>query len=88
MLGTPEQKESLEKEYPQYDDIGDNSGDYSSDLIFGDNHTFKIMLSCAEYEEFDFFQYAVDIMTERVREKTVDRLQKSDDFKFISMQYD
>ncbi|MDE7204533.1 MAG: hypothetical protein K2O91_22140 [Lachnospiraceae bacterium] len=88
LSGTPEQKEALEREYPEYDDIGDNSGDYFSDRIYGDNHTFGIMLCCAEYEQFDFFQYAVDIMTERVREKTVDRLQKTDDFKFIALQYD
>jgi len=88
LLGTPAQKEALEKKYPKYDDIGDNSGDYSSDFIYGDNHTFGIMISCSEYEKFDFFQYAVDIMAERIKEKAVPMLHKSNDFKFICDMYD
>lgn len=88
LLGTPEQKETLEKKYPNSDTIADSSGDYPSDFIYGDNETLSVMLYCADSDEFCFVQYAFDIMSERVRERTVDRLNKSDDFKFISMEYD
>lgn len=88
LLGTPEQKEALEKKYPNSDTIADSPGDYPSDFIYGDNETLSVMLYCADSDEFCFVQYAFDTMSERMRDRTVDRLNKSDDFKFISMEYD
>ena len=87
MLGTPAQKEALEKKYPESENIGDNPGDYSSERIYGDNDTLRILITCANTET-DLFQYAADIMAERIREKAVDKLKKTDDFQFICLEYD
>ena len=47
-----------------------------------------VMVLCANNYEMDFFQYAVDIMIERIGEKAPDRLNKTDDFKYICEEYD
>ena len=46
------------------------------------------MVSCADNDEFDYFQFAVDIMTELIKEKAVVKLDKADDFEFLCMEYD
>lgn len=67
----------------------DNPGDYPMDyLYYGDNDAFHIFANCARDGMFNYFQYTVDLMTERIREKAVPLLQKSDDFKLISAEYD
>lgn len=90
-LGTAAQKDALEKEYPDDDTIADYSGSFPSENIEGDNTALKIMITCAECvknEGTNFFQYAVDIMSGHIREKAVEKLRKTDDFKFICSEYD
>ena len=88
-IGTPEQKSTIEKKYPQYKDIADFAGDYPSENIYGDNDRFGIMLRCADIEEnYNLFNLAVDLMTSRIKEKAVPKINKSDDFKFIVGEYD
>lgn len=90
-LVTPAQKAAVEKKYPQYDDSGDNPGNYPynpDDFLYGDNDAFRILVNCAYDGETDFFQYAVDTMIERIREQALGRLQKSEDFQFICLEYD
>lgn len=87
-IGTEEEKTALEKKYPEYADIGDSCGDYSSELLSGDNHKLKVMVSCADNKDFDFFQYAVDIMAQFIEEKAPELLNKAYDFKFLCMEYD
>ena len=88
-IGTAAQKAEIEKEYPDNDDIVDNPGDYPMDyLYYGDNDAFHIFVACADDGMFCFFQYAVDLMAERIREQAVPLLQKTEDFKFICEEYD
>lgn len=88
-IGTETQKKELEKKYPEYKDIADSCGDYPvENIIYGDNDVFKIMISCANNDKMNFFQFAVDTMTERIAEKALEKLNKADDFKFLCMEYD
>jgi hypothetical protein len=87
-LGTEAEKAALEKRYPNVDNICDMSGDYSSKMLYGDNNRLKIMVLCANNNDFDYFQYAVDIMVKLIEEKAQNILNKSDDFKVICGEYD
>ncbi|MBQ4522480.1 MAG: hypothetical protein IJA10_05940 [Lachnospiraceae bacterium] len=87
-IGTETEKTALEKKYPQYKDIGDSCGDYSSEILCGDNDRLKVMVSCADNDEFDYFQHAVDIMVQLIEEKAPHLLNKSDDFKLLCAEYD
>lgn len=87
-IGTEAEKIALEKKYPKYADIGDYCGDYCSEILFGDNDKLKVMVSCADNEDFDFFRYAVDIMAQFIEEKAPELLNKAYDFKFLCMEYD
>ncbi len=77
-------KQGLEKS------VINNCGDYPyKNRIECDNNTLGIMLLCAmpcQYSEL--FDLAVDIMTEHIKNNVIDAIDKSDDFKFISSQYD
>lgn len=83
-------KIKLLKKYPddKYNVI-DNSGNYPvSGIINGNNEKLMVMVLCANNYEMDFFQYAVNIMIERIGEKAPNRLNKTDDFKYICEEYD
>lgn len=87
-LGTDADKTALEKKYPKYKDIGDSCGDYPSEILCGNNDRLKVMVSCADNDEFDYFQYAVDIMVQLIEEKALHILNKADDFKLLCVEYD
>lgn len=87
-LGTEAEKDALEKEYPKEKEIGDSCGDYPSEILDGDNDRLKVMVSCADNDEFDYFQYAVDIMVQLIEEKAPHILNKADDFRFLCAEYD
>lgn len=87
-LGTEAEKLALEKRYPDDEDICDSCGDYPSEILGGDNDRLKVMVSCADNDEFDYFQYAVDIMVQLIEEKAPDMLNKADDFKLLCAEYD
>ena len=87
-IGTEADKSALEKKYPKYKDIGDSCGDYPSKILGGDNDRLKVMISCADNDEFDYFRYAVDIMIQVIKEKASHILKKADDFKFVCVEYD
>lgn len=63
-IATKEQIEALNKAYDK-----DNPGDYPSDMIFGDTELLKVMILCTDNDKYLHFQYAVDIMAERIQEK-------------------
>lgn len=92
LIGTEEQKRKLEEKYPGDDNVVDNSGDYNiyTNLVCGDNETLGIMIICANTDssKTDFVDYAIEIMTEYIRENVVDKLDKTDDFKFVADWYD
>ena len=86
-LGTPEQQKEIIKKYGKESE--DWAGDYASENIYGDNDRFGIMIRCADTEEnCNYFNLAVDLMAERIKEKSFTNLNKSDDFKFIAEEYD
>lgn len=87
-IGTADQKAALEKKYPGVCSIIDSCGDYPGENIKGDNDRLKIMIRCADSEEMDFFQFAVALMTERIKEKALKSINISNDFKFICAEYD
>ena len=63
-----------------------NSGNYPREnCIQCDRHTIKIMLQCAPCDLHDM---VVNEMTERIRERVVPLLNKTDDFRFIVSEYD
>jgi len=82
-LGTETEKAALEKEYPEDEDICDSCSDYSSEILCGDNDRLKVMVSCADNDEFDYFQRAVDIMVQLIEEQAPHVLNKTDDFKLL-----
>ena len=81
-LGTNEEKISLPR------DCVDSCGDYRSENIKGDNDALKVMISCADNDEYDYFELAVDIMTGLIREKSLPMLNMTKDFKLICAEYD
>lgn len=89
-LGTAAQREQIEKDYPRYKDSGDYPGNYPCDMMVeGDNTTLIVMVKCIVGENlFQYFQYALNSIEERIKEQAIDRLNKTDDFQFISMEYD
>lgn len=71
-------------------EIVDNCGDYPfKNRIECDTNTFSVMLLCAAPEfRSELFGLAVDIMEKYIKDKVVDVLDKSSDFKFIVSEYD
>ena len=79
-LSDKEMKEGL------LEHIIDNSGDYPYDRrIPCDTDTASILLRCAES---DLFRFVTDKMTELIKARVIDKLNKTDDFKFIVSEYD
>ena len=75
-------------EYPNDKDVGDGFGNYSSDYINGNNKGLYTRVKCADNESMDFFYYAVEIMEKHIQEKAPEFLNRTEDFRFISYQYD
>lgn len=87
-IGTEAEKMALQKKYPQYKDIGDSCGDYRAEILAGDNDKLAILISCADNDEDDYFQLAVDIMTQMIEEEGAALVDKAADFKFMRQEYD
>lgn len=88
-IGTEIYKNKLLQEYPDNPPDIDNSGNYPvSAIINGNNEKLMVMVLCADNDKTNFFQYAVDIMIERIGEKAPGMLNKTDDFKYICEEYD
>ena len=87
-VGTETEKTTLEKKYPEYANIGDSCGNYSSEILDGDNDRLKVMVSCADNEDFDYFGYATCIMAKFIEKEAPELLNKADDFKYMCSLYD
>lgn len=87
-IGTAAQKRQIEEEYDQ--DSGEYPGNYPSEMMIeGDNDRLIVMVKCSVGgEPYEFFQYARKCMEEHIQEKAIDRINKTDGFRFISMEYD
>ena len=70
----------------------DNSAeypDYPNNSIVPDIETLRIMLLCAEeFFSCELYGFAIYVMTERIKETVLDKIDKTDDFKFIAEEYD
>lgn len=88
--GTPEDMKNIFARYGDGNDAVDNSGDYPfENRIEADNDTLGKMLSCTE-DNFcvELYYFAVYVMTERIKNNVLDKLNKTDDFKFLDVEYD
>ncbi len=87
-IGTKAEKTAIEQKYPNDKDVCDGFGNYSSDYINGNNKGLYTRVKCADNESMDFFYYAVEIMEKHIQEKAPEFLNRTEDFRFISYQYD
>lgn len=70
--------------------VTNNSGNYPHEKrIECDRYTLEIMMLCANPDiQIELLDMAIDVMTNIIRDNVVDKLNKSDDFKFIAEEYD
>ncbi len=87
VIGTATQMEAIRQKY-HCEDSCDNSGNYPSEYIEGDNKMLITMVRCAEGHPTENFQYAVEIMSKHIKEHALATLHKTKDFKYICMEYD
>lgn len=95
-IATPEKMQKVIENYkpsiytPKNYRPEDNGCDYYfENMIQIDTDTLSIMLQCAD-ENFcgNLFEFAIHTMTERIKNNVLDKLDKTDDFKFIEEEYD
>ncbi len=87
VIGTAAQMEAVRQEY-HHEDSCDNSGNYPSENIEGDNEMLITMVRCSEGYPPENFQYAVEIMSKHIEEHALATLHKTEDFKYICAEYD
>ena len=87
VIGTVAQMEAVRRKYHD-EDACDNSGNYPSEDIEGDNGMLITMVRCAEGHPSENFQYAVEIMSKHIEKYALATLRKTEDFKFICEEYD
>ena len=87
VIGAAEQMEAVRQKYRD-EDACDNSGNYPSEYIEGDNRMLITMVRCAQGHPSENFQYAVEIMSEHIEKHALAALRKTEDFKFICAEYD
>lgn len=88
-IGTPEDMQDIFARYGD-DDAIDNCGDYPyENRIEADNETLGIILLCADREFCgELYEMAVIVMTEKIKENVLDKIDKTEDFKFLDAEYD
>ncbi|MBR1736845.1 MAG: hypothetical protein IJ736_07495 [Firmicutes bacterium] len=89
-IGTVDDMNTILEKYDGDLDAVDNSGDYPLDnRIECDNDTLGVILMCSPPEHSDdLFDFAVANITNRIKSRVLELIDKSDDFKFISEEYD
>ena len=87
LIGTAEQTETVRRKYLD-EDVCDNSGNYPSEYIEGDNRMLITMVRCAEGHPSENFRYAVEIMSKHIKKHALAALRKTEDFKYICAEYD
>ena len=79
------------KRTPEYERmIADNCGDYPHEnRIECDSYTLGVMLDCCPNEICgELLDMAITYMTNAIRDRVTDKLDKTDDFRFIAAEYD
>ena len=87
VIGTAEQMETVRRKYRD-EDACDNSGNYPSEYIEGDNRMLITMVRCAEGHPSENFRYAVEIMSKHIEKHALAALCRTEDFKYICAEYD
>ena len=87
VIGTAEQMETVRRKYRD-EDTCDNSGNYPSEYIEGDNRMLITMVRCAQGHPSENFRYAVEIMSKHIEKYALAALRKTEDFKYICAEYD
>lgn len=78
-------KTAVPQEVAKVEIYKDSSGEYSSENYITWNDTINIMIQCCE--DSRVFYSAVELVKQYIQ-KNLDRLDKSEDFKFITEEYD
>lgn len=89
-IGTPKDMQDIFARYGDGSHLIDNSGDYPfENRIEADNDTLRIMLSCTDNGfDCELYGFSVYVMTERIKNNVLDKIDKTDDFKFLDAEYD
>ncbi len=77
-------------EYDEDTEAADNSGDYPAEnMIMPDCETLGVMLMCTDCDfQSELFDLAAAAFEERIKERVLDKISKTEDFKFISEECD
>lgn len=88
--GTAAEMQAVIDKYSGDIETADNSGNYPFDnRIECDNEAFRVMLLCTEADYRNtLFRLSVSAMEEHIKERVLDKIDKTKDFRFISEEYD
>ncbi len=77
-------------EYDEDIDVADYSGDYpAQNLIMADCETLGVMLMCTDGDfQSELFELAAAAFEERIKSRVLNKIDKTEDFKFISEEND
>lgn len=87
---TAEEVQAVIDEYDGDTEAADNSGDYPAEnMIMPDCETLGVMLMCTDCDfQSELFDLAAAAFEERIKERVLDKISKTEDFKFISEEND
>lgn len=87
---TAEEMQAVIDKYDGELGTADNSGNYPVEkMIFLDHEPLAVMLMCtSSYFRSMLFGLAADAVEERIKKRVLGKIDKTDDFKFISEEYD
>ncbi len=76
------------RDYPVADSSA-NYRNYPNNSIVPDIDTLRIMLLCTDNGfDCELYGFSIHVMTQRIKNNVLDKLDKTDDFKFIAEEYD
>ncbi len=87
---TPKDVQKVLDKYNNDNNSADKWGNYPhTEEILPDNDTLRVMLLCTD-EDFasDLYGFAVYIITDRIKENVIDKIDTTDDFKLILKEHD
>ncbi len=87
---TAEEVQAVIDEYDGDTEAADKSGDYPAEnMIMPDCETLGVMLMCTDCDfQSELFDLAAAAFEERIKERVLDKISKTEDFKFISEECD
>ncbi len=87
---TAEEMQAVIDEYDGDTEAADNSGDYPAEnMIMPDCETLGVMLMCTDCDyQSELFDLAAAAFEELIKERALDKIDKTDDFKLISEEND